>query len=89
LGILLVVNGRVNSNERSKMKELIKGVKSYALRNYHWLGWDVVFDSYSDERIREIIEDEMVLSSILTLDGAIEAVRRDVGAGDFETVAYW
>ena len=86
---LLVVNGRVNSNERSKMKELIKGVKSYALRNYHWLGWDVVFDSYSDERIREIIEDEMVLSSILTLDGAIEAVRRDVGAGDFETVAYW
>ena len=89
MGILLVVNGRVNSNERSKMKELIKGVKSYALRNYHWLGWDVVFDSYSDERIREIIEDEMVLSSILTLDGAIEAVRRDVGAGDFETVAYW
>jgi hypothetical protein len=71
------------------MKELIKGVKSYALRNYQ-LGWDVVFDSYSDERIEEIIEDEMVwLSSILTLDGAIEAVRRDVGAGDFETVAYW
>ena len=58
------------------LSEQIEKVRAYALANYEQGGWDIVVESYSDNEIKEALDQHG------TVKGALVAIALDIGAYD-------
>jgi hypothetical protein len=69
----------------SKEKELIEGVKDYALKNYEKNGWDIIVECFSDADIAsEIIGSQTISEAILAVADIAEILndqRLEAGGG--------